>query len=309
MSGGPDSVSLALLLRAIRRGRSLRIAAAHVNHGLRPSAAADERWVRKFCEREGIDFFPLRVDVKRRAAAEGESVEEAARRARYEALIRLARRKKFDCLATGHTADDQAETVLMRLASGSGLWGLASIPSERMQDGVRIIRPLLGISKRDILAALKRAGSGYRTDRSNASRKFVRNRVRGTVLPALIRELNPRTAEHLADLAADAGEWRAWAGVQAERFLKRSVRFSRGKAQVEAGKLAALPPPIRVPVYFRIAEALTRREQHLRREHIRQLDALLAGGGPGEARLANGLRVRRPVLAGRPTLIWSVQAR
>lgn len=282
-----------------------------MNHGLRPSAAADERWAARFCEREGIEFFALKVDVKRRAARRQESIEEAARRARYEALLALARRKKFDSLATGHTADDQAETVLMRLASGSGLWGLAAIPAVRVQGGVRIVRPLLGISKRDILAALKRANADFRTDRSNSDSKFLRNRVRASILPAMTRELNPRVGEHLADLAADAGEWRAWAEARAAHFLKHSARFVRGTASMSLKKLAALPAPIRIPVYFKTAEILTRNEQHLRREHIRQIDELAGPGGQGERQLAAGLLVRRTAGAsGRsPSLVWRVQAR
>lgn len=309
LSGGPDSVCLTKLLKTCRKSRALRLAAAHVNHGLRRSAAADERWVRRFCRDEGLEYFSLRVNVKQRARSESESIEEAARHARYRALVDLARREGFDRLATAHTADDQAETVLMRLASGSGLWGLAAIPVARTERGIQIIRPLLGISKSDILAALKRARASYRTDRSNTSLRYLRNRVRVQVIPYLSRTLNPRMAEHLSDLAADAGAWRSWADREASTFIARHLRCRAGEMRASVGAFKKLPAPIRIPVYFKICEGLTRREQHLRREHIRQIEALLEGRGEVGLRLAQGLVVRRSAGKNSPQIVWSASKR
>jgi tRNA(Ile)-lysidine synthase len=305
LSGGPDSVCLALLLGALRASRRLRIAAAHVHHGLRAGAARDEAWVRKFCEDRRIPFYSARVSVRGRAAARSESLEEAARRARYAALLRIARARGFASVATGHTADDQAETVLMRLAGGSGLWGLAGIPAVRNEGSVRIIRPLLKISKRDILAALRRAGEAYRTDPSNRSERFLRNRLRRQMLPLMRKRLNPRLDEHLAELAEDAGRWRLWAGAEASAFVRRHGRRRGRLLSFAAAPFGRLPEPLRAPVFIRIMETLSGKEQHLRREHIRQIEELLASPAQGERRLAMGGRVRKTGRGSSCRIVWT----
>lgn len=308
LSGGPDSVCLALLLRSLRRSRRFRLAAAHVHHGLRTAADADARWAGDFCARQGIEFHLLKIDARARASAASESVEEAARQARYAALLDLAKSHRFDTLATGHTADDQAETVLMRLAMGSGLWGLAAIPPVRVERGIRIVRPLLGIRKRDVLDGLKRAGAAYRVDRTNASLRFLRNRIRRELLPRMTVSLNPRIAEHLADMASDAREWRVWAEKRAEDWLRRSAVVRKGAVHVDARSLQRLPAPLRTVVYFRIASRLTGRGQHLRREHVRQTEALLAATRPTAGQpLALGLSVRMSLVSGRMRMRWTLR--
>lgn len=293
----------------LKKSRGWRLAAAHVDHGLRSAARSDERWVRRFCHNENLEYHALRVDVKARAKTESESVEEAARRGRYSALLDLAVQKKFGYLATAHTADDQAETVLMRLGTGSGLWGLAAIPEARTERGVRIVRPLLGVAKPDLEAALRRAKVSFRTDRSNLDSKFLRNRLRRTILPLLKRELNPRLTEHLSDLAADAGEWRAWSERYAGEFIRACGARRSGEVRFAERRLRSLPAPLRAPVYFSIAESLTGREQHLRREHIRQIETLVDGSVCGKRQLPFGLSVERRVQAGKPQIIWSVRSR
>ncbi len=276
-----------------------------MHHGLRAGAARDEVWARKFCKDHRIPFFSARVSVRGRAAARAESLEEAARRARYAALLRIARTKGFTSVATGHTADDQAETVLMRLAGGSGLWGLAGIPAVRNEANVRIIRPLLGISKRDILAALRRAGASYRTDPSNRSARFLRNRVRRELLPLIKERLNPRSSEHLADLAEDAGRWRRWADAEATVFIRRHGRRHGRVLRFSAKAFGRLPEPLRAPVFIKIMEVLSGKEQHLRREHLRQIEELLASPEPGERRLAMGGRVRKSARGSAHRVEWS----
>ena len=232
-------------------------------------------------------------------------MEEAARRARYGALLRIARARGFASLATAHTADDQAETVLMRLAGGSGVWGLAGIPAVRSERSVRIIRPLLGISKQDILAALRRAGASYRTDPTNRTDRFLRNRVRRELLPLLRERLNSRLDEHLADLAEDAGRWRRWADTQASAFIRRHGRRRGRSLSFSAAAFGRLPEPLRAPVFIKIMETLSGKEQHLRREHIRQIEELLVSSGAGERRLAMGGRVRRAARGSAARITWS----
>jgi tRNA(Ile)-lysidine synthase len=289
LSGGPDSVCLTLLINALRESKRLRVAVAHVNHGLRSSADRDEVWVRQFCEARKIPFYSARIRVAARALKERESVEEAARRARYEALIRIAHKNGFELLATGHTADDQAETVMMRLAGGCGLWGLAGIPTRRTaSSGVSVIRPLLGIPKQDVLDALKRARVKFRTDSTNRSSQFLRNRVRFEALPLLRKRINPRIDSHLAELAADAGRWRSWAEGEALRFIHRHGARRSGKITFGSRAFEKLAEPLRAPVFIKIMELISGREQHLRREHFRQLETLLVEPGEGSCKLAHG---------------------
>lgn len=291
LSGGPDSVCLALLINAVRASFKLRVAAAYVDHGLRAQARADGTWVKRFCAEHGIPLHIARARVRERAAKASESIEEAARQARYEALNRIALRNGCSIIATGHTADDQAETVLMRLASGSGLWGLSGIPASRIQGGVRLVRPLLGLSKQEILAGLKRAGVRYRADRSNRSPRYLRNRIRHEALPLLTDRINPRVREHLSDLADDAGRWRAWAEAEAFDFIRRHGRRRGSQLSFGAAAFLKAAEPLRVPVCVKALGILSGREQHLRREHIRQFEALLQGGGSGTLRLAHGASV------------------
>lgn len=305
LSGGPDSVCLTLLINALRETKRLRVAAAHVNHGLRASAGRDEAWAKRFCESRKIPFYSARARVTARALKERESIEEAARRARYEALVRIAVKNGFSLIATGHTADDQAETVLMRLTGGCGLWGLAGIPARRkVADGVSVIRPLLSIPKRDVLDALKRAAVKFRTDSTNRSDRFLRNRVRFEALPLLRERVNARLDSHLADLAADAGQWRAWAEGEALRFIRQHGTSRPGRLTFGSTAFAKLAGPLRVPVFIKIMELISGREQHLRREHIRQIDELLAAGGEGGCKLAHGAEIAAIGLGSSRKIIW-----
>ncbi len=293
LSGGPDSVALALIIKSLANNRRIRLAAAHINHGLRPEADRDESWVRRWCDQQGIECFTDRVAKRLKARLNTESIEEAARRVRYDALVGLMVKNGFSRLATAHTADDQAETVLMRLGTGSGLAGLAGIPAVRIERGITVIRPLLQISKSDLLEFLKRKKITFLRDRSNASKRFLRNRIRLKLLPDLRSLLNPRIDEHLADLASDAASWRAWSETWAKQFIKKYIYKTRRELIVRVDELSACPEPLRVAVYFKIAEMLTGQDQHLRREHIRQIESLVAGSTAGERILACDVRIRR----------------
>jgi tRNA(Ile)-lysidine synthase len=176
VSGGADSVALVHLLLSLAAEWRLSLHVLHVDHGLRPDSARDAAFVREIAERLGLPAEVTRVTVRPQA-----SLEEAARVARYRALEAAADRLRADRIAVGHTADDQAETVLMRLLEGAGLRGLGGIPAVRG----RIIRPLLDIRRRDLVAELVRVGVPWIEDPSNDDSKFLRNRVRHELLPLL----------------------------------------------------------------------------------------------------------------------------
>ncbi|MBI5243014.1 MAG: tRNA lysidine(34) synthetase TilS [Elusimicrobia bacterium] len=206
VSGGPDSVCLAHHLSRLAQRRRLRLALVHFHHGLRGrEAERDAEFVRGLADRLGLPFILRRLDVRRTASRENRSLEDAGRALRYRELARLAVSDGFDKAATGHQQDDQAETVILHLLRGTKAKGLGGIPPERPLKGaagVEVIRPLLALTRREVLDYLKAHRLPFRTDRSNRSEKFTRNWIRSRVVP-LLEKKNPRIREHLSALAAD----------------------------------------------------------------------------------------------------------
>lgn len=200
LSGGPDSTALLHTLARIAPRLDLTLAAACIDHGLRSESAEEARTVAAGCAAAGVPCEVQRVDVAARRGAHV-SWQDAARRARLDALERIADRAGFTRIALGHTADDQVETLLQRIVRGTGLVGLQGIPYERG----RFVRPLLEVRRTEILAFLRRQALPFLEDPSNADPRFTRARVRREWLPLLRRE-NPRVDEALLRLAADARE-------------------------------------------------------------------------------------------------------
>jgi tRNA(Ile)-lysidine synthase len=202
VSGGPDSTALLHGAAALAPERGWRLTVAHLDHALRSSSADEAAAVAASAARLGLTVEVRRMDVAALAASEHRSLEDAGRQARYRFLEEVARARGSEALiATAHTADDAAETILMRLARGSGLRGLRGIPARRG----RIVRPLLHARRAVLRAALDAAGIAYTTDPSNADPAHARNRVRAELLPQLER-LNPAAVEALrrfGRLAAD----------------------------------------------------------------------------------------------------------
>ncbi|OGK94457.1 MAG: tRNA lysidine(34) synthetase TilS, partial [Candidatus Rokubacteria bacterium RBG_16_73_20] len=169
VSGGADSVALLHALVALAPAWRLRLSVLHVDHGLRPDAARDAEFVRALGARLGVP-----VEVARVAVSPRGSLEAAARAARYAALAAAADRVGAARIALGHTADDQAETVLMRLLEGAGVRGLAGIPPVRG----RFVRPLIERRRAEVVAELGRTGLAWVEAPTNADPRFLRNRVR-----------------------------------------------------------------------------------------------------------------------------------
>ncbi len=201
VSGGPDSMALlhgaARLVASGQRAWRLRV--AHLDHALRADSAADADFVRRAAEALGLACAVRRTDVGALSRAEGRSLEDAAREARYRFLEEMAPTDAL--IATGHTLDDAAETVLLNLLRGSGLAGARGMPARRG----RVVRPLLAARRATLRALLDQAGLAYRLDPTNEDPVHLRNRVRGELLP-LLDELRPGAVERIgqfARLAAD----------------------------------------------------------------------------------------------------------
>jgi tRNA(Ile)-lysidine synthase len=200
MSGGSDSVGMLLLLHDLHRANELRLhGVAHFNHLIRHEADDDERFCRELADRLGVPFASARIDVPALARAEKRSVEMAARMARRRFLDETLRASGGDVVATAHTQDDQAETVLLRLMRGAGARGMGGIAPRRD----RRIRPVLCATRLDLRRELDSRGQAWREDASNADLANVRNRVRHQLLPYLEEHFNPSARKALAR-AADA---------------------------------------------------------------------------------------------------------
>lgn len=209
VSAGPDSVAMlraAAKLKEACRGTG-KLFVAHLNHALRPEAESDAAWLERLCETLSVPLEIGKADVAGIAAQQGESLEAAARAARYDFLKRTAERLGARFVAVAHTADDQIETVLHRILRGTGLAGLAGIPSVRpLSPSVSLVRPLLGMRRRDVLDYLAAIGQDFCTDTSNTDPRWTRNRLRHELLPLLRQDYNTDVDAALLRLGAQAAE-------------------------------------------------------------------------------------------------------
>ncbi len=199
VSGGADSVALLALMADLQATHGFDAVVLHVDHGLRPDSADDARFVESLAASFGLPFHALRTRVRRRR---GESLEMAARRVRLAFFARMTTALGLDAIATGHHADDVAETFLLRLARGSGPDGLAGLKPVSHVDGVTFIRPLLNVRDADLRKFLAERGMAWREDSTNADTSIPRNNVRHVILPFLRERLDPRITEHICKSAA-----------------------------------------------------------------------------------------------------------
>jgi tRNA(Ile)-lysidine synthase len=226
VSSGADSVALLRLLLELRADLGLVLSVVHLNHGLRGAASdADEQFAAELARNHSLEFLRAADDVSARPEAKTHGIEAAARAARYEFFWRLLEEKpaRVNKIATAHTLDDQAETVLLRLARGAGSKGLAGIYPRlthprmmREHPQPAIVRPLLHFQRAEIEAWLNSIGQPWREDASNRDLRFARNRVRHGLLPRLEEHLNPNIRQALAETAeiarAEEEYWQAQVG-------------------------------------------------------------------------------------------------
>lgn len=214
VSGGPDSVCLAHILWTWARESAFpALCLAHFNHGWRGAESdADQAFVESLYTgwRVQCPTLELRLGNSKSSSPvplESGNRENAAREMRYAWLAEVARRQDFPCVLTGHTADDQAETVVHRMLRGSGLKGLRGIaPRRTLESGVELARPLLEATRAEVLDYLNIVAQGFRVDSSNQDLQFTRNRIRHELLPLLARDYNPGVVAVLGRLAQQARE-------------------------------------------------------------------------------------------------------
>lgn len=200
-SGGADSTALLHMLSVYSAATGAPIYAAHVHHGIRGEEAdRDEAFCRSFADTLGIPFFVHHADVPALAKACGESIEATARRVRYAFFDELMREKNIPLLVTAHNANDNLETMLFNLIRGSGLGGMCGIPVSRLCEGGALVRPILGMTRSEILDYCREHHLSYVTDSTNTDTEYTRNRIRSEILPSLT-DLNSCAVEHAARLS------------------------------------------------------------------------------------------------------------
>ena len=277
LSGGSDSVALTrLLLDLAEHGEFTVAGVAHLNHGLRPSAARDEAFCREFAQRLGLPLAVESAAVRDYAAAESLSIEDAARRLRYAFLERAATGIGAGRIAVGHTQDDQAETFLLKLMRGAGLRGLGGIYPQRGA----VIRPLLDVTHDELRAYLRSRAETWVEDETNEDLENPRNRIRHRVLPELDRAAEGSTRRAISRAAAlirEDGQWLDTLGE--ERFLTLAHRTDAG-LELDVSSLAETPAPLLRRVLLRAMRAAGgTREIGL--EHVEAVAALLNSGQGG----------------------------
>lgn len=319
LSGGADSVALLRALAARSGELGLVLHAAHLHHGLRGEEAdADLDFCRKLAASLNLPFHESRVDTAAEAKANpatgkpAESIEEAARRLRYQWFRGLMASGELDAIATAHTLDDQAETVLAKFLRGAWTEGLAGI-HPKLEDTVRglILRPLLATTRAEVEAYLNALGQPWRDDSSNRHLTFTRNRIRHELLP-LLEGWNPRLREHLAQMAELARDEEAWWQSELARIAPQILltgrpvrgggRGASGGLAIDVTRLAPLPPALQRRLLRHAADQLGAALDFLSTESLRslaltgragqklELEGLHAERTPRELRLSPGRR-------------------
>jgi len=281
VSGGADSIGMLHLVHWHASELGLALAVGFVDHGLREGV--DDEWALVSSAAERLDVSATRLDVRAAGAEQGGSLQQWARDARYRELEAAASRMGLGFVATAHTVDDQAETLLLRLARGTGIDGLGGIPPVReLGDSVRVIRPLLSVTRAEIRGFLEREGIAWAEDPSNDDRRFARVRVRKEVLPVL-ESIQPGIGARLGAIADEAR------GVS--RFLEEYLSDGKFFDDIRLGSGVKVDSHVfeRLPssVWLRVVRvALKRVRGDLRRVErahlapVRELISTAGSGGP-----------------------------
>src|SRR2546427_3863176 len=305
VSGGADSVALLRLLLELRTELGVVLSVVHFNHKLRGSEAdADEQFVADLASRNKLEFHRESGDVAAYSAAKRLSLETAGRKMRYGFFNQLLAEGRLNRVATGHALDDQDETVLLKVARGAGTRGLAgiypqlSVSSSQFSVGGQasvadwqqvcssIVRPLLGVRRKELEAYLIAEGQRWREDSSNRDLQHARNRVRHGILPRLERNLNPALREILAETAEIARAEEEYWNAEVGRILEAAGRRLRDTgATVGLRSFAGLPLALQRRLARAAAENFGLR---LEFRHVEEILELISNGCPGKAALPDG---------------------
>jgi tRNA(Ile)-lysidine synthase len=272
LSGGPDSTALLVALVQIAKQLDFSIIVAHYNHGLRgTSSDEDEKYSQELAIKLGLIFVSGKMDQKLRQ--KGKSPEDFYRQQRYQFLDKVAEDYNAQKIALGHNIQDQAETVLLNLLRGSGLGGLKGILP--MREG-KFIRPLIEVSRGEIIAFLSEAGISYCQDSSNESKIYLRNKIRFELIPYLKEEFNPRIEENLAQMAEILRQDDEYIRNSVQEALKSTYIQNQSNRIISLNieYIKGLAPAIRSRLFKKILESLNPEKNGFSFSNIKALERL-----------------------------------
>ncbi|MEE9264142.1 MAG: tRNA lysidine(34) synthetase TilS [Vicinamibacteria bacterium] len=299
LSGGPDSVALTHALIELAATEEFELRLAHLNHQLREDGDADEAFCAELARRLELPFASRRIDVAGEAQRNGYSLEEQARISRYRFLSETAERWLCARIAVGHTRDDQAETFLLRLLRGSGTTGLAAIrPVTSMPTSFSpsskagLVRPMLEVTRSEVLAFLDAKEIAYRLDRTNLDPSIPRNRVRHQTLPFLARHHNPNVTDTLARTAELLQDDEDWMEQEARRTLASLIEDSGrhgNRIRLSVKGLERLHPALRRRVVRGAVGSVRGELRAVTSRHIEDVLGLISPGRSGRRLCLPGL--------------------
>ena len=287
VSGGSDSMALLFALCDLRElYPDIDVIVSHVNHGLRGAESdEDAEYVREAAGRLNFSFECVRVDTEGFRKKRGLSLEDAARELRYDFFNDILAKRSAQRIATAHTLNDQAETVIMRLIRGSGSQGLAGI---RPSVG-NIIRPLINVTKLEAREYLQSKGVSWREDSTNSSNEFLRNRIRNELIP-LLESYNPAIEQVLSRVAAVCAAEADFISAEAERKFKELARVVDEGVLGDTEKLLREPPAIRFSVMRKSILAVKGDLNSVSAKHLFSIDEVVRSGeSSAEVNLPGGV--------------------
>lgn len=288
VSGGPDSIALLEALTDLAAPLGIELGVVHVNHKLRGAESdEDETFVRERAHELGLAF---EIETAAVGACDGENLEAAARRARYSFFTRLIADGTFDRIATGHTQSDQAETVLFRVLRGTGLGGLAAVRPTRAPG---IVRPLIDVTREEVVQWLGERKTTSREDSSNQDTRFSRNRIRHELMPQLTKDWNPRITQALARLGSQAAaEEDYWTRVIEDATKGLVLRRSELGIEISCAVARQLDPAVLQRCLDQLARGAKSPGRQLDTAAIENLRAMTELDGPDQLHLP-GLNAQR----------------
>lgn len=303
VSGGADSTALLLALNELKNANKLyiKIIVAHLDHRLRKASAKDAAWVKELAAKLGYECVIGRSKVEEIARANTDNLEQAAREARYEFLERTAKRKSATYVLTGHTMDDQAETVLLRLMRGSagpGLGGMEQVRSLGRKSNLKLVRPLLWARRSDTETYCRLRKTEFLKDEMNDNQKFARVKVRQQLLP-LMQSFNNKIVEAISRTASQLREDAAVLLNDSDALLRRAAVLDNGGDEtqtpvLDVKVLAAAPAALRRRALRQWISEGRGNTRRLEMVHLLAVENLLEGSAGGRVvELPGGSRVRR----------------
>lgn len=290
LSGGADSVFLLYALSRLRQRWGLKLCAVHVNHGIRgEEAIKDQEYSVSFARSLGISCKIYQGNVPVLAGEWHMTEEEAGRTYRYQCFKECQKKLGFQKIAVAHHQDDQAETVLFQLLRGSSLRGLGGMRPKREQ----IIRPLLGISRKEIEKALAEEQIAYCQDATNEQDIYARNLLRNHVIPYLQREIQPAAVSHIARTGRHLQEVMEYIDAQRDEVYERIVCIENGKRSMQYSDYVSIPRVLQREVILRMIQELAGQKKDITSGHVQMVCSLFEGETGKKIMLPYGIQAKK----------------